>query len=92
MGRASNLLWRQVVNFESVLLVNNLPGSHAFADSLHFLGQERNAGKTLQVRERLVQEGGRPCLPVGSIASFLVPVSSSNLLHGRTETIREFLP
>jgi len=58
-----------VVNFEPVLLVNNLAGSHAFADSLQFLGQERNAGKTPQVRERLVHEGGLPCLPVGSIAS-----------------------
>ena len=39
---------------------------------IYFLGQERNAGKTLQVRECLIQEGGLPCLPVGSTASFIV--------------------
>src|SRR6202158_933826 len=60
-----------VVNFELVLLVNNLPGSHAFADWLDFSGQKRNAGKTPQVRERLVQEGGLPSLPGGFIAIFL---------------------
>src|SRR5271157_695124 len=49
-----------------------LPGSHAFADSLHFLGQERNAGKTPQVCERFVHEGGLPCLPVGSISAHLL--------------------
>jgi hypothetical protein len=33
----------------TILLVNNLPGSHPFADSLHFRGQERSADKTPQV-------------------------------------------
>ena len=70
-----------VINFEPILLVNDLPGGHAFADSLHFLGQERNAGKTLQVRERRVHEGGLPCLPVGSMASFFVRFGRSSSAH-----------
>src|SRR5580693_3110693 len=70
-----------VVNFEPVLLVNNLPGSHAFADSFDFLGQERNARKTPQVQERLVYEGGLPCLPVDSIASFFVHFRRSSSAH-----------
>src|SRR6516162_10516967 len=70
-----------MVDFESVLLVNNLPGSHAFAHSLQFLGQKRNTGKTLQVRERLVDKRGLPCLPIGSIASFFVHFRRSNGAH-----------
>ncbi len=70
-----------VVNFESVLLVNNLAGSHALADSLHFVGHERNAGKTPQVRERLVHEGGLPGLPVGFIASFFFHVRRSSIVY-----------